>query len=173
MSSLPVSLTLIAKDEQVMTHIAQALAKFMPSKAIVFLDADLGMGKSFLTREIIRSFGYSGAIKSPTYTLVEPYHGEKQNVLHFDLYRLSDPEELEFIGIWDYLSEDAISFIEWPDKATGVLPKADLLIEITDYEAGRQLVFTAQTEQMQQTLEQTRQWLSKHKDVIHLTTDFK
>jgi len=154
----------IAADEQNMQIIAKSLAKALPKKGIVFLDADLGMGKSFLTREIIRSFGYSGAIKSPTYTLVEPYNEQEQEVLHFDLYRLGDPEELEFIGIWDYLSQDALSFIEWPNKAKGVLPNPDLLIHIDDYEKGRVLTLFAKNEQMQQALEQMTSALSKQMD---------
>ena len=144
----------IALDEQKMQIIAVALAQNLPNKAIIFLDADLGMGKSYLTREIIRSFGYSGAIKSPTYTLVEPYTGGQKDVLHFDLYRLGDPEELEFIGIWDYLNQEALSFIEWPDKAKGVLPNPDLVIHIDDYKMGRVLTLYAKNAQMQKTLEQ-------------------
>ena len=158
----------VAKDEQNMQILAKALALALPNKAIIFLDADLGMGKSFLTREIIRSFGYSGAIKSPTYTLVEPYSGEQKDVLHFDLYRLSDPEELEFIGIWDYLNQEALSFIEWPDKAKGVLPEPDLLIHIDDYELGRVLTFFAKNDQMQRCVEQMIHSLSKGKNDFKL-----
>ena len=152
---------LIANDEQKMQIIAVALAKNLPNKAIVFLDADLGMGKSYLTREIIRSYGYSGAIKSPTYTLVEPYSGAQKDVLHFDLYRLGDPEELEFIGIWDYLNQEALSFIEWPQKAQGVLPQPDLVIHIDDYKMGRVLTMSAKNTQMCKTLEQMALTLSK------------
>jgi len=112
---------------------------------VVFLQGNLGMGKTTLIRGVIRHFGHQGAVKSPTYTLVEPYEFAQYQVNHFDLYRLGHPEELEFLGIRDYFTDTAINLIEWPDKGAGVLPAADLVISITGEGPQRQLAFAAYT----------------------------
>ena len=113
--------------------------------AIVFLQGDLGMGKTTFTRGIMRHFGHQGATKSPTYTLVEPYQFKQQKVHHFDLYRLGHPEELEYLGIRDYFDGCAINLVEWPDKGKGFLPTADVVLTIHPLERGRKLTFVAQT----------------------------
>ncbi|MDC0092461.1 tRNA (adenosine(37)-N6)-threonylcarbamoyltransferase complex ATPase subunit type 1 TsaE [Oceanospirillaceae bacterium] len=111
----------------------------------VFLQGDLGMGKTTFTRGIMRHFGHQGATKSPTYTLVEPYQFKQQKVHHFDLYRLGHPEELEYLGIRDYFDGCAINLIEWPDKGRDFLPTADVVLTIHPLERGRKLTFVAQT----------------------------
>ena len=111
----------------------------------VFLQGDLGMGKTTFTRGIMRHFGHQGATKSHTYTLVEPYQFKQQKVHHFDLYRLGHPEELEYLGIRDYFDGCAINLIEWPDKGRGFLPTADVVLTIHPLERGRKLTFVAQT----------------------------
>ncbi|MDC1227926.1 tRNA (adenosine(37)-N6)-threonylcarbamoyltransferase complex ATPase subunit type 1 TsaE [Oceanospirillaceae bacterium] len=111
----------------------------------VFLQGDLGMGKTTFTRGIMRHFGHQGATKSPTYTMVEPYQFKQQKVHHFDLYRLGHPEELEYLGIRDYFDGCAINLIEWPDKGRGFLPTADVVLTIHPLERGRKLTFVAQT----------------------------
>ncbi len=113
--------------------------------ATVFLQGDLGMGKTTFTRGVMRHFGHQGATKSPTYTLVEPYQFEQQKLHHFDLYRLGHPEELEYLGIRDYFDGAAINLIEWPDKGLGFLPEADVVLTIHSLERGRQLNFVAKT----------------------------
>ncbi len=119
---------------------------------VVFLNGDLGMGKTTLCRGIIQHAGHQGAVKSPTYTLVEPYELLDRDVYHFDLYRLGDPEELEYFGVRDYFHDNALCLIEWPEKGEGVLPPADLLLNITVQNEGRMIGLLPQTLKGQQLL---------------------
>ena len=119
------------------------LAQQITPPCIVYLEGDLGTGKTTLARGILRGFGYQGRVKSPTYTLLEPYELEHLACYHFDLYRLADAEELTFIGIEDLLREDAVLLVEWPERGRGVLPAADLAITIEVDGKGRRLLLRA------------------------------
>ena len=115
------------------------LAKQLPNKCLIFLTGDLGSGKTTLVRGFLRALGYNNTVKSPTYTLVEEYPLKRGLVCHFDLYRVQDPEELELIGIRDYLSQQAICFIEWPERGLNTLPEPDIHINLVQEGQGRRL----------------------------------
>lgn len=112
----------------------------LPEKCVVFLIGDLGSGKTTLVRGFMRAAGHTGTVKSPTYNIVEEYHINQRRFFHFDLYRLIDPEELEWIGISDYLQEQSICFFEWPEKGAGYIGSPDVILSLSATETGRLLV---------------------------------
>ncbi len=122
------------------------LSDFIDKDILITLSGNLGAGKTTLTRGFMHAIGHKGAVKSPTYALVEPYNINGKSIMHFDLYRLSDPEELEFLGFRDYLDGSAVCLIEWPEKAIGFLPQADLAISIDVVKNGRQIHWQSFTE---------------------------
>lgn len=114
-----------AATEQLGARLADSI-----TPAVVYLRGDLGAGKTTLARGFIHALGYAGKVRSPTYTLVEPYPCERCPVFHLDLYRLADAEELEWLGLRDMLAEPALLLVEWPERGSGILPPADLTIDI-------------------------------------------
>lgn len=121
----------ILEYTQDMIHYGQQFAKQLTPGDVVFLTGDLGAGKTTLVRGILTGLGYKAKVKSPTFTLVEPYQLTIGDFFHFDLYRLNQPEELEDIGIRDYVNPNNICVFEWPEKAEGLLPQPNYHIQLT------------------------------------------
>lgn len=132
--------------QQLATVVKEVLINHPDIGVVIYLKGDLGAGKTTLTRSIVRSFGYQGNVKSPTYTLVEEYQLSPFTLYHFDLYRLADPEELEFMGIKDYFRPQTLCLLEWPSKGQGMIPEADLVIELEYAELGRNLKLFSQND---------------------------
>ncbi|HYN53490.1 MAG TPA: tRNA (adenosine(37)-N6)-threonylcarbamoyltransferase complex ATPase subunit type 1 TsaE [Methylotenera sp.] len=133
--------TLDLADEAATLNFGTVLAKVMQPNLTIYLHGDLGAGKTTLVRGLLHAMGHVGKVKSPTYTLVEPYVIESNaksgyNLYHFDLYRFNDEEEWESAGFRDYFNAGSICLIEWPEKAQHVLPTPDLNITFTMKDMG-------------------------------------
>ncbi|MDH4133256.1 MAG: tRNA (adenosine(37)-N6)-threonylcarbamoyltransferase complex ATPase subunit type 1 TsaE [Gammaproteobacteria bacterium] len=130
---------------EAMEALGARLASQLPPGIVLHLHGTLGAGKTTLVRGILHGLGYRGTVKSPTYTLVEPYSIDGKAVYHFDLYRLKDPEELEFLGIRDYLEGQGICLIEWAGRGESLLPPPDVDVHIERDTEGRAVRLTART----------------------------
>lgn len=130
-------------DEAKTLEFGRQLYQAVKPGMIVFLHGNLGAGKTTLVRGHLRAAGFQGPVKSPTFTVVEEYRLENITVYHFDLYRLSSPDELEWLGIRDYLRADSIWFVEWPQHGEGTLPRPDLEVSLEPEGSGRKATVTA------------------------------
>lgn len=121
------------------------LAALCPAGSKLFFQGDLGAGKTTLVRGYLRALGFSGAVKSPTYTLVEPYSVQGRMLYHFDLYRINNTRELEGIGLRDYFDQSASCLVEWPEHGGHFLGEPDILIQIRHADPGRNLTLIAKS----------------------------
>ncbi len=125
------SALVISSEEQLLEEVAKPLVQCLTPGMVVHFHGNLGAGKTTLVRYLLQVMGFSGRVKSPTYTLVESYPvSSGLTVHHFDLYRLHDPMELELMGIRDYIDPGSLCFIEWPEKGGALTPPADYDIGI-------------------------------------------
>lgn len=132
----------------------------LPAKCLLFLHGDLGAGKTTLVRGMLRGAGYQQTVKSPTYSLVEEYDVAGRRLFHFDLYRLKDPEELEWMGMADYLQQSALCCVEWPNMGKGYLPTADLEIYLHHQNHARLLEISILNPALKNSLQ--LDWKNKH-----------
>ncbi len=150
------TLTRHLPDEAATAALGCELAPLLRPGLVVWLDGDLGAGKTTLARALLRGLGHAGPVKSPTYTLVEVYVVSSIYLYHFDFYRFNEPEEFEDAGLGEYFREDSVCLVEWPEKAAGFVPEADLAIVFRfateTPEGGRILDLSARSEAGRQCL---------------------
>jgi tRNA threonylcarbamoyladenosine biosynthesis protein TsaE len=139
-------------DAQATEAFGARLAECCRGGLLVFLHGDLGAGKTTLVRGFLRAAGCSGPVKSPTYTLVEPYSSQRGSFYHLALYRLSDAEELEWIGVRDLFDGEQVCLIEWPERGAGFLPAADLHVYLRLEDSGRRVRLAAASTRGEQVL---------------------
>jgi len=139
-------------DEQAQVAFGQQFAQAIKQGALVFLHGNLGAGKTTFVRGVIQGLGHQGNVKSPTYTLIEPYEHVAPATYHLDLYRLGDPEELEFLGLREMLADESLMLIEWPERAGDWLPAADIECFLAYQELGRQIRLQANTDKGREIL---------------------
>jgi len=140
-------------DESATILLSQRLSKLLKPGMVIYLNGNLGAGKTTLVRGVLNALGYTGRVKSPSYTLVEPYHIAELDLRHFDLYRLHDEHEWESAGFRDEFDGHNIFFIEWPDKAQHLIPRADIEIDLEILPRGRNAEIHANTKMGKQCLE--------------------
>lgn len=133
----------VVNSEQETIALATSFAHQLKAPLIVGLQGNIGVGKSFLTRAVLNTLGYNGRVKSPTFTIVEPYSLDNFDFYHFDFYRINDPDELDFLGIDDYFYSKSICFIEWPEMAIEKISAYDINCAITIENKKRKLQFSA------------------------------
>lgn len=136
-------ITCFLPNENELLTFAAAVAGYVSPPCVIFLYGNLGAGKTTFARGFLRGLHHEGKVKSPTYTLVEIYHVKQATLYHFDFYRLQDAHELEYMGIQDYFTSQAICLIEWPEKGGKILPRPDLSCYIKPHQAGREMTMQA------------------------------
>ena len=140
------ALEIHARSATDMEALGARLAHGIRAVRLIYVNGPLGAGKTTLVRGILRALGRKATVKSPTFTLVEPYQLEEFTLYHIDLYRLKDPEELEFLGIRDYFQGTNVCVIEWAERAERLLPPPDIDVIIQPCNTGRSVQLVAQSE---------------------------
>lgn len=138
----------IVEGEANMLAFGAALAHKLPTDqgCVITLHGDLGAGKTTLVRGLLQALGHTGVVKSPTYTLVEPYYLGGRDIYHFDLYRLGEPDELEYIGFRDYFSPNSVCLLEWPERGENYVPPADIKLFISISDTSRSIIIFSKNE---------------------------
>lgn len=145
--------TLELADADATERLGSALGRALLRPCSIWLEGDLGAGKTTLTRGLLRGLGHAGSVKSPTYTLVEPYEFAAGTVYHLDLYRVADPEELEFLGVRELDAGNAVVLVEWPARGAGFLPAPDLVLALAVHGDGRRAQLEARSDRGAQMLD--------------------
>nr|WP_198982251.1 tRNA (adenosine(37)-N6)-threonylcarbamoyltransferase complex ATPase subunit type 1 TsaE [Herbaspirillum sp. ASV7] len=143
-------------DEAATARLGADLAQVLSPGLAIYLHGDLGAGKTALTRALLHAAGYQGRVKSPTYTLAEPYEvklAERMvTVIHFDLYRMASPEEFLDAGFREHFNENSVCIVEWPEKGAPVLPPPDIHVSLSLAEHGRDVELRALSDKGHQCL---------------------
>jgi tRNA threonylcarbamoyladenosine biosynthesis protein TsaE len=137
LSKHPPAWQLAVPDEAASAALAGRFARHLEAPCVLYLQGDLGAGKTLFTRAYIHALGYQGYVKSPSYGLLETYEVAGKTVLHLDLYRIEDPEELEYLAIRDLFDARTVLMVEWPDRGGTFLPEPDLVLEFGETDASR------------------------------------
>ena len=146
-------ITLELENEAATLAAGARLANFIVAGLTIYLHGDLGAGKTTFVRGLLRHLGHIGKVKSPTYTLIEPYVVSGLQLYHFDLYRFIDPEEWDAAGFRDHFNPQSVCLVEWPERAGDLLPKADIDILLSPHHEGRQIILSSNTNAGKQCLE--------------------
>lgn len=136
---------LTARDASTLLHIGKTLGQVLKPPLTIFLQGDLGSGKTTFVRGVLRGCKYRAQVKSPSYAILESYHLTNCTVYHFDFYRIHEPSTIALLGIQEYWQEDAIFCVEWPDQAKDFLPPADLILTFSSNDCGRNIQLHAPT----------------------------
>ncbi len=140
------------ENEQKTLRLGYQFGQSIKKGCIVYLEGELGSGKTTFVRGVLSGLGYNGKVKSPTYTIVESYDLGRCDIYHFDLYRLADPEELEYLGIRDYFTANSLILVEWPGKGQGFIPVPDVVVYLKYLTDGRNLTIIPKSEKGEQLL---------------------
>lgn len=143
---MSVSHVLQLRDEAATLELGRLLAEQLQPGTRIYLSGDLGCGKTTLSRGVLRALGHAGTVKSPTYTLVEPYNFSRLDLHHFDFYRFGNADEWDDAGFRDVLDSSSVCLVEWPERAGSTIPPADLLVQLLHLDSGRQATLIAHSE---------------------------
>lgn len=142
----------LLKNEAETIKLGAKIASAIKGGEVIYLKGDLGAGKTTFVSGFLHALGHSGNVKSPTYTLIEPYTVTDKNIYHFDLYRINDPEELEAMGLRDYCDGESICLYEWPEQGEGVLPEADIILSLNYADQSREVKIESKSAKGEQIL---------------------
>lgn len=145
----------LVRNEEAVAVLAEKFAVSVETPLVLYLRGDLGAGKTTFARAYVHSLGFSGYVKSPSYGLLETYEAGGQKILHLDLYRIEDPEELEYLALRDLFDDDSVLLVEWPDRGKHHLPEPDLVLEFGEKSEIRFVSCQVHSERGQRLAERT------------------